>query len=476
MPDLFPNAPFSVEPEPGRTGPRLWVKRFCIWSELGVLVREIELREGLNIIWSPDSRDGKAPIGHGAGKTTFCRLLRYCLGEETFGSRDQRSRIQSAFPKGQVGIEMMLDGQQWGVLRSISGRGRDIVLQGATLEQAQESDVPTTMEPLVSAIQNQILPGVAALMPPNVAPSEVWQAALAWLSRDQECRFGHALEWRHSSTESLSPVRDLSKEHTLQIVRAIIGSITGEELLLQKEGTAAGSDAESTSNQIDRLDGEIKRVQVKLGAALGTAAINGGIGPLDMAAIEQAIRERFPELSPLQASAVRERKRRASAERERAQEKFSGLSSDLRDLENLPKNDPVWAEAESALQERVKRHLGLEGIGLRCDRYDVRLLNLKLRRVLDYEEALFLGNRVRENAQKRGLSGASSATDEQRLSARNLFCQKLRKRLRKRAASDQVIHGEIAAGELPNRQRGSGAHKRRNPRRNSAAIGKLCVQ
>ena len=333
MPDLFPNAPFSVEPEQGRTEPRLWVKRFCVWSEPGVLVREIDLREGLNIIWSPDSRDGKAPIGHGAGKTTFCRLLRYCLGEETFGSRDQRSRIHSAFPKGQVGIEMMLDGQQWAVLRSISGRARDFVLQGATLEQAQESDAPTTMEPLVSAIQNQILPGVAALMPPNVAPSEVWQAALSWLSRDQECRFGHALEWRHSSTESLSPVRDLSKEHTLQIVRAIIGSITGEELLLQKEATAAGSDAESTSNQIDRLDGEIKRVQVRLGAALGSTAINGGIGPLDMAAIEQAIRERFPELSPLQASAVRERKRRASAERERAQEKSSGLSSDLRDLE-----------------------------------------------------------------------------------------------------------------------------------------------
>jgi len=322
-----------MEPELGRTEPRLWVKRFCIWSESGVLVREITLREGLNIIWSPDSRDGDAPIGHGAGKTTFCRMIRYCLGEETFGSREQRSRIHSAFPRGQVGIEMMLDGKRWAVLRSISGKARDILLQDATLEQAQEYDVPTTMEPLVSAIQHQILPGVAALMPPNVAPSEVWQAALAWLSRDQECRFGHALEWRHSSTESLSPVRDLSKDHTLQIVRAIIGSITGEELLLQKEGTAAGSDAESTSNQIDRLDGEIKRIQVKLGAALGTAAINSGIGPLDMAAIEQTIRERFPELTPLQANAVREAKRKASAERERAQEKFSSLSSDLRVLE-----------------------------------------------------------------------------------------------------------------------------------------------
>ena len=136
----------------------------------------------------------------------------------------------------------MLDGKQWAVLRSISGRTRDIALQSVTLEQAQKSDTPTTMDPLVVAIQDQILAGVAALMPPNVAASEVWQAALAWLSRDQECRFGHALEWRHSTTESLSPVRDLSKEHTLQIVRAIIGAITSEELLVQRESDAAGSE------------------------------------------------------------------------------------------------------------------------------------------------------------------------------------------------------------------------------------------
>lgn len=329
MPDLFRNAPFSLEPEQGRTEPRLWVKRFCIWSEPGVLVREINLRAGLNIIWSPDSRDGNAPIGHGAGKTTFCRLLRYCLGEETFGSRDQRSRIHTAFPKGQVGAEVMLDRKQWAVLRSIGGRTRDIALQGITLEQAQKTDSATTMEPLILAIQDQILPGVAALMPPNVAASEVWRAALAWLSRDQECRFGHALEWRHSTTESLSPVRDLSKEHTLQIVRAIIGAITSEELLIQRESDAAGSEFDKNSAQIDRLDWQIQRAQIQLCAALGNALITG-IGPLDMVAIEEKIKELFPGLSQLQANALREKKRKASAERERAQENLATLRSDLR--------------------------------------------------------------------------------------------------------------------------------------------------
>ena len=321
-----------MEPEPGRTEPRLWVKRFCIWSEPGVLVREIELREGLNIIWSPDSRDGNGPIGHGAGKSTFCRLLRYCLGEETFGSRDQRSRIHAALPKGQVGAEVMLDGEQWAVLRSINGRNRDIALQGITLEQAQEADTPTTIQPLISALQDQLLPGMAALMPPKVAPSEVWQAVLAWLSRDQECHFGHPLEWRDSSTESLSPVRDLSKEHTLQIVRAVIGSITSEELSVQHKSDLSGAESDQRASDIDLLDREIRRAQIRLGGALGTEAI-AGIGPLDMVAIEQRIRELFPELSPLQATAVRENKRRATAARERAQEKFSALRSDLRVLE-----------------------------------------------------------------------------------------------------------------------------------------------
>jgi hypothetical protein len=332
LPDLFPKAPFSVEPEQGRTEPRLWVKRFCIWSEPGVLVREIELREGLNIIWSPDSRDGKAPIGHGAGKTTFCRLLRYCLGEVTFGSRDQRLRIHAAFPRGQVGAEVMLDGKQWAVLRSINGRSRDIALQGITLEQAQEADTPTTLQPLISALQDQLLPGMATLMPPKVAPSEVWRAVLAWLSRDQECHFGHPLEWRDSSTESLSPVRDLSKEHTLQIVRAIIGSITSEELSVQRKSDLSGAESDKKASDIDLLDREIRRAQIRLGGALGAEAV-AGIGPIDMVAIEQRIRELFPELSPLQATAVRENKRRASAARERAQEKFSALRSDLRVLE-----------------------------------------------------------------------------------------------------------------------------------------------
>ena len=88
--DLLGHAGLEIEPEAGRSEPRLWVRRFAIWSEPGVILREIHLRPGLNIIWAPDPADqavvpyGDMTLGHGSGKTLLCRLLRYCLGEDRF--------------------------------------------------------------------------------------------------------------------------------------------------------------------------------------------------------------------------------------------------------------------------------------------------------------------------------------------------------------------------------------------------------
>ena len=92
QPDLFgPVAP-EIRPAAGRSEPRLWVRRLAIWSAPGVLLREIRLRPGLNVLWAPDPADqggvteSVSGVGHGSGKTLFCRLLRYCLGEDRFGS------------------------------------------------------------------------------------------------------------------------------------------------------------------------------------------------------------------------------------------------------------------------------------------------------------------------------------------------------------------------------------------------------
>ena len=140
--DLFTHTGFAITPESGRNQPRLWVRRLAIWSEAGQIIRDIQLRPGFNIVWSPDAGTSQTePIGHGSGKTTFCRLLRYCLGEDAFATEGQRALIRKAFPKGYVGAEIMLVGRPWIVMRSLGERETDVVLEGGTFEDAFKEDL-----------------------------------------------------------------------------------------------------------------------------------------------------------------------------------------------------------------------------------------------------------------------------------------------------------------------------------------------
>ena len=146
------------------------------------------------------------------------------------------------------------------------------------------------------------------------------------------------------------------------------------------------------------------------------------------------------------------------------------------DAAHLAQDDPVGPPAQRGLQQIVEGNAGLEGIGLAFDGEQVRLLQMKLRRILDDHDALVIGDCGCKGAEHRGLSGRSSAADEQRLPAANLRGKELRKRPRQRAASDKVIDGVMAAGELANGERRSRAHDRRNDRRQAASVRELRVE
>ena len=186
--------------------PRLWVRRLVIWEKPGEPpLRDVPLRPGLNIVWTPDDNG----IGHGGGKTLFCRLLRYCLGEDKFAPEDQRDGIGSAFPNGWVGMEVVLDGACWAVLRPLGIRRRHFAVLDGNLDELVLSEMPATgLSPLLNAIEENLLtPGVRDLIAGKKQGHQAWQIALALLSRDQECRFDHVLEWRSSLSDSESPAR-----------------------------------------------------------------------------------------------------------------------------------------------------------------------------------------------------------------------------------------------------------------------------
>ncbi|MGE3841580.1 MAG: chromosome segregation protein SMC [Vicinamibacterales bacterium] len=271
--EMFEPPGLQVRPKEGLNEPRLWFRRFVIWPEPGAEpIQDRAFGPGLNIIWSPDpvdrsTRDGDAPPpgpGHGAGKTLVCRLLRYCLGEPHFAPDMLRHKISGAFKDGRVGVEVIVDGQAWAVVRSIGLFEHDVVLEGGTLEAAVSADTPPTgMAAIVDLLAERfVTPDVAALVAES--PKRAWLLALAWLTRDQECHFGKATEWRVPGGKSGSPAHGLSVNHATTVVRALIGAITPRERQLEIEVDAVEQDRDNALRALERrqwlLDSVLKRV------------------------------------------------------------------------------------------------------------------------------------------------------------------------------------------------------------------------
>ncbi len=275
--DLFPVPPLSVEVPKGLTEPRLWVRRLKIWKEPGgEVIRDIKLRPGLNIIWSPDGDDdpdaGGRAIGHGSGKTLFCRLLRYCLGEVRFADEVQRDAISKQFLNGVVGAEVILDGVCWAVARPLgTGRKHFAVEDGTLDEVAKMEGTSTGMEPLVDVIESQIIGEGTARLASLPEGQHTWPVALAWASRDQECRFNDVLDWRSSASgsDSPQPASGDAKGPRLLAMRAFLNAITENEQKIRIKEQRLVSEIEDARRQKAYLEWDQNRRLKRLVRDLG---------------------------------------------------------------------------------------------------------------------------------------------------------------------------------------------------------------
>lgn len=276
--EMFEPPKLSLTVPAGLQEPRLWVRRMAIWEAPGgQKIRDITLRPGLNIIWSPDGFDdsstgGMRAIGHGSGKTLFCRLLRYCLGEQRFADETQRERIAVAFPNGIVGAEVMLDGVCWAVVRPLGIRRRHVAIADGNLDEIAAGDGATTsIDRLIEAIEQSIVtPDVAGLA--RLQPSQkAWPIALAWLTRDQECRFDDVLDWRSPASGSDAPLPASGRETgpRREALRAFLTAITEEEQQARRSEEALRMDVANTEREISYLDWDRGRRHARLIDQLG---------------------------------------------------------------------------------------------------------------------------------------------------------------------------------------------------------------
>ncbi len=277
--DLIGRIPVKLKPESGRTEPRLWVRRLVVWSDPKTVLREVRLRPGLNIVWSPDPADRDRPgegdggLGHGSGKTLFCRLVRYCLGEERFAPDRQRDRIAHAFKDGLVGAEVVVDGTAWAVVRSIGMTRKHLAVQGGDLEALAVSNSSSTgMGPLLDAVENVVITNPVAELISADGPPQAWLAALAWLTRDQECRFDHVLDWRAAASDSGSPVRSWSDAERLEALRALLNALTPEEQAIRRRVSSLESERAAGERDLGHRKWSVAQLRRRLSADLAVPA------------------------------------------------------------------------------------------------------------------------------------------------------------------------------------------------------------
>lgn len=231
------------EPEgfgvPKAPEPLFWVRELRLLSKWvdgeSEEIRRVRLRRGLNVVWSsptPVAADADQRIsGHASGKSTFCRMLRYVLGEERIGTEEFRNAATHVFPNGWVVAEIRLDGETWCVARPLTmwTASKGLTLRGVLLDDflsgkyklGAYTDFVTAMEKAAKKI-----------VPYNTLPDGsrigIWHY-FPWFTRDQEVQFSRLNVWRVVDSPTLK------QDQKSFIMRSIYNPMAKDELNLIRE-------------------------------------------------------------------------------------------------------------------------------------------------------------------------------------------------------------------------------------------------
>jgi hypothetical protein len=303
--DLFAPAIGPPAAPEGRTGPRLWVRRLAIFSDSQTIIRDVTLKSGLNIIWTPDmSSSGSRALAHGSGKTTFCRLLRACLGEPAYATDPQRSRIMARLPNGVIAAEVLIDSLCWVTVRPLGLPGGEFAIQADSVEEAvargRRDGDQTFIDPVLI---DTFFSTIAGATPPEVSHDQIWDVLRAWLTRDQECRLADILAWRSSQTQTHSRAQVLSETAKLTMVRLALRALDAEERAAaarERELVAAVEDERRRhAYQQQRYTDGLKAVRLALGVGdevgFDDTIDRKGLVSLAEAALADAMRTDLPK-------------------------------------------------------------------------------------------------------------------------------------------------------------------------------------
>ena len=290
----FPSPP-GIACATGRAEPTIWVRRILLWHDVSKEPnRNVALYRGLNIIWSPTGSDPEAlATGHAAGKTLFCRLLRYCLGEDSFADPEDTEAIRTRFPSGAVGAEVRLRGATWVVRRRFGTPRDDRATKAENVERLSDESFRGSFGSFRDEIERTVFDEDQRRLLAEMADVQgAWQYVLAWLTRDQECRIDGLTHWRHPESSSQSPVRNAGADTRLNVLRVAIGLYSEASSVVRREAENAASRTEATRTVARQAEARFDALRDELATVLGVNADFIWPPPVEFLQGEQTAREK----------------------------------------------------------------------------------------------------------------------------------------------------------------------------------------
>lgn len=306
----FLHPPVPLQPTKERRVPGIWIETLAIHRALPIcedtLLRKVSLRRGMNILWAEPNRTSSAAqprvriSGHATGKTTFCRFLRFILGEERYGNDDFRRAFRDRFDnQGWALGEVWVGGRRWLVGRPLGSGAHPFAVQGPNIASLESvSNLPQGgFQDYLEVLDNEVFGSLSDRRLPSSGLQLGWDMLLQWIARDQESRFANLLNWRNSASDSNAI--DLQEAEKENIIRIVLGLSTSDEQELMRQHASAAKDHKAAVEKrklIDyQIETEFRRVSDALGKQLSANA------PLPEAEVQQAVSEMRQKAASLKA-------------------------------------------------------------------------------------------------------------------------------------------------------------------------------
>lgn len=275
--EALETAPPALTPIQGREAPAVWVKRLAIFQSWppsdDTRLREIELRRGLNIVWARQvgkNADASRLAGHSAGKSTFCRLIRYVLDDATAGTDEFRKRFTVNFGVGWALAEVYVAGRRWLVGRPIADNAagyHSFAYPDGTLTQEFPERPPRVgYKDYCTAIDEAVFGQMTIRTLPGSQKKLEWPQLVQWLTRDQEAHFHSLLDWRDSDSDSES--NPISADDRSSLIRLTMGLVRQKEEPLLKKHAAKAGQHEAKIRERVKLEFAIERDRQALADAI----------------------------------------------------------------------------------------------------------------------------------------------------------------------------------------------------------------